>query len=72
MVTGCAPVMKCRSTILRGNPADVIAAYATEHQVDLAVMSTHGWGAVKRFWLGSVADKVIRGSRSALLVAHPA
>jgi len=34
-------------------------------------MSTHGWGAVKRFWLGSVADRLIRQVTVPLLLVRP-
>lgn len=38
---------------------------------DLMILATHGRGGVRRFVLGSVADKVIRGSRAPVLVYRP-
>lgn len=38
---------------------------------DLIAMETHGRRGLVRFFLGSVADKVLRGARVPLLVAHP-
>lgn len=62
----------CRHAILQGVPAEAIAEYARENAIDLLVLSTHGWGAVKRFWLGSVADRLIRECRSPVLLVRPA
>lgn len=45
---------------LEGATGPALAAYATEAGVDLVVMATHGRGGVKRLWLGSVADHLIR------------
>lgn len=43
-----------------------------EHSVpDLLVMSTHGRGPLSRFWLGSVADHVIRHTTTPVLLLHP-
>jgi nucleotide-binding universal stress UspA family protein len=60
-----------RGVILRGDPVEVIAEYVTTHEMDLVVLSTHGWGAVKRFWLGSVADRLIRQVTVPLLLVRP-
>ena len=61
----------CPSALLQGVPAEAIAQYAQEHAIDLLVLGTHGWGAVKRFWLGSVADRLIRECRVPVLLARP-
>ncbi len=37
----------------------------------LIVMATHGYSGIKRWALGSVADKVLRSSRRPLLVFRP-
>lgn len=42
-----------------GEPAHHIAEYASSHDIDLIVMSTHGLGATGRYALGSVALKVL-------------
>lgn len=39
--------------------------------IDLVALATHGYGGLKRVWLGSVADKVIRGSAVPVLVQRP-
>src|SRR5690606_5946298 len=49
-----------------------IRRYADEVGVDLVVMATHGRGALRRAWLGSVADTLVReGGRPVLLVRPP-
>ena len=53
-----------------GLPAESIIDQATERKVDLIVMATHGAGGLRRWALGSVADKVIHASTIPLLVIH--
>jgi len=45
--------------LLEGDPARKLIEYAHEHQVDLVVMPTHGYGGFRRFMLGSVTAKVL-------------
>ena len=54
-----------------GPAADKIVDYAEAAGVDLIVMSTHGRGGVRRFFVGSVTDKVIRSTNLPVLVVHP-
>ncbi|HEY3274621.1 MAG TPA: universal stress protein [Methanocella sp.] len=48
--------------IVEGNAADQIIKTACEQSADLIVMGTLGTSGVKRFLIGSVAEKVIRHS----------
>jgi nucleotide-binding universal stress UspA family protein len=50
--------------------AETLANHAREH-ADLIVMSTHGRGGVKRAWLGSVADALIRIAPRPVLLVRP-
>jgi nucleotide-binding universal stress UspA family protein len=43
-----------------GIPFEEIAEAAREERADLIVMGTHGRGGLARFFLGSVADRVLR------------
>ncbi len=45
--------------VRRGDPAAEIAAIVKERNVDLVVVPTHGYGAFRRFMLGSVTTKVL-------------
>ena len=57
------------TTALREGAADEqIVTYAQEHGIDLIVMRTHGHSGVKRFFLGSVTDRVIRAGQTPVLV----
>jgi nucleotide-binding universal stress UspA family protein len=57
------------TTALREGAADEhIVAYAKEQAIDLIVMSTHGHSGLKRFFLGSVTDRVIRAGQTPVLV----
>ena len=57
-------------TVVRlGRPADEILE-ATE-DVDIIVVATHGRGGIARWWLGSVADQVIKESACPCLVIGP-
>ncbi len=51
-----------------GPPHEHIVEYAKQHSVDLIVMSTHGHGGVKRFFMGSTTDRVIRAGEVPVLV----
>jgi nucleotide-binding universal stress UspA family protein len=42
-----------------GDPAVTIADYARQHQVDLIMMPTHGYGRFRSLLLGSVVSKVL-------------
>ena len=48
--------------LLRGDPAREIIETARDRNVDLIVMSTHGYGAFYRLLLGSVTGKVLHES----------
>jgi nucleotide-binding universal stress UspA family protein len=52
--------------------ATAVLSYAETHQCDLIAMATRGRGGVQRLFLGSVADKVIRGAARPVLVVNPA
>ncbi|MXV64173.1 universal stress protein [Natronorubrum sp. JWXQ-INN-674] len=47
-------------SIASGAPASVIMTYATEHDVDLIVMGTHGRTGIGQWFLGSVTENVVR------------
>ncbi len=53
-------------------PALGILEYAREKAADLIAMATHGRTGFSRLVLGSVADKVLRGTTSPVLLFRPA
>lgn len=52
-----------------GSAAEVIVDEAAEH-ADLIVMATHGYSGLRRWALGSTADKVLHASRTPLLLVR--
>lgn len=55
-----------------GKVVPTIAAVVASHGVGLVVMSTHGRGGFQRFWLGSVADAVVRHATVPVLLVRGA
>ena len=48
------------SAVLQGPPATTLSKYIPDADVELVVMTTHGRGGLRRAWLGSVADHLVR------------
>ena len=54
------------------NPAAAIVTYAKEAAIDLIVVGTHGRGGMAHFFMGSVAERVVRTAPCPVLtVRHP-
>jgi len=48
------------TTVLTGNPADQIVAYAKEVAATMIIMSTHGYSGLSHVLLGSTTEAVLR------------
>lgn len=59
------------TSLVEGPVAPTLAEHAVGVGADLLVMTTHGRGAVSRFWLGSVTDELLRRSTVPVLVVRP-
>jgi len=68
LVSGAPPEI----VVVEGTPAKEIVRLAEQVRADLLVMGTHGRGGFERLVLGSVTEKVVRTSRSAVLTIPPA
>lgn len=68
--TGGGKRIKVRGELTEGYPAEEILRYADENAVDFILMATHGSSGVKRWTMGSVADKVLRASRVPVLLVR--
>ena len=53
-----------------GRAADEIIKFAAEAKCDMVAMSKHGRSGVDRWILGSVADRVLRGGNTAVLLVR--
>jgi nucleotide-binding universal stress UspA family protein len=54
-----------------GLVADAILEEQVTSKADLIVMTTHGHGPLSRFWLGSVADELLRRASAPVLFLRP-
>ena len=59
-----------KSSVRIGAPYDEIVRYAQEANTDLIIISTHGRSGLKRFFLGSTAEKVVRHAPCPVLVVR--
>lgn len=62
------PFEVAKLEVLLGTPGLEIADYAKKTDADLIVIPSHGYHGVKRFVLGSVAERVIRHAECSVLV----
>lgn len=62
---------RVKTALLDGDVGTALKDYAATVAADLVVMSTHGRGAIGRFWLGSVADKLLHEMQRPVLLVHP-
>lgn len=62
--------MQVEQVIESGAPAETICAQAEERRADLVVLGSRGMGAVGRWLLGSVSDRVVHLSKKPVLVAR--
>ena len=67
---GKAANVEVESVILQGIPAEEIIGFAEKNDIDLIVIGTHGLTGIKRFLLGSVAEKVVRHATNSVLVVR--
>jgi len=63
--------LQVKTQLVEGEVEPALRGYAAQVEADLVVMSTHGRGALGRFWLGSVADDLVRDLPRPVLVVRP-
>ena len=57
-------------SVRRHKPVEAILEQAREDDTDLIVVGSHGMGAVERFLIGSVSERVARYAHCSVLVAR--
>jgi nucleotide-binding universal stress UspA family protein len=62
--------MPIKTVVVAGGAAEEIVAAAVQYQADLIVMATHSYSGIKRWALGSVADKVLHTTPTPLLLVR--
>ncbi|MCR5813363.1 MAG: universal stress protein [Desulfovibrio sp.] len=60
-----------KGQVLIGYAAEEILNRATEEQVDMIIMGTHGRKGIDRILFGSVAEKVVKNARIPVLTIRP-
>jgi universal stress protein A len=63
-------IVPTRTVLRRGEPCREIIRAASELQIDLIILSTHGRSGVARMVLGSTAEKVVRHAGCPVLVVR--
>ncbi|MBM3156020.1 MAG: universal stress protein [Chloroflexi bacterium] len=63
--------LNVRHEVIAGRAADVIVDYVNRNSINLIVMSTHGRSGISRWVFGSVAEKLLVGVTSPILLIRP-
>jgi nucleotide-binding universal stress UspA family protein len=66
----CTADLAVHSVVVTGHPAEVIVDEAAKQHANLIVMATHGRGGIRRWALGSVADKVLHATTTPLVLVR--
>jgi len=66
-----ASLQSVEASVLTGTPARGILDYVDERDVDLIVMGTHGRTGLKRYFLGSLTEKIVRVADVPVLTVSP-
>jgi len=69
-IQSTVPGVRVSHLLEQGNPEEMIDLIAEEHECDLIVMGTHGRTGLGRLFMGSVAEKVIRGAPCPVLAVR--
>jgi nucleotide-binding universal stress UspA family protein len=60
--------VKVQKQLIIGRAAESIAEYATDNDVDLIIIATHGRSGISRWVWGSVADRILRSANVPVLI----
>jgi nucleotide-binding universal stress UspA family protein len=69
-ITARTQEVKAKANVMYGGPAGNILEYTRKHHESLVIMATHGHSGLKRWWLGSVFEKVVSQSIVPILGIH--
>jgi nucleotide-binding universal stress UspA family protein len=61
-------VKGAKSHLAEGKPAATVLRYAREHQASAIVLASHGRGGFQATFVGSVADRIVRGAECPVLM----
>ena len=63
-----AHLPNAKTTLLQGNPSDIVVSYAEKEGADLIVIGSRGLSDFKEFLLGSVSHHVVQHAKVPVLV----
>jgi universal stress protein A len=72
LAAGCEVTTPVESLVVEGTAWDVICDISDRKQIDLIVIASHGYKGLKRFVLGSTAERVVRHAHCPVLVVKTA
>ena len=62
--------LNVQSAVIMGKAAESIADYATENEIDLIIIASHGRSGISRWTMGSVADRVLHATCVPVLIVR--
>jgi nucleotide-binding universal stress UspA family protein len=65
------PSDHCHPVVAEGRTPEVLLELLVRDNIDMAILGTHGHRALKKLWLGSVAEEVFRGAPCPVLTVGP-
>lgn len=68
--TACAAGLSCSTVAADGLAVEEICRVAGEHRAQLIVVGSHGWGATRRFFSGSVSTGLVHSAPCPVLVVR--
>lgn len=66
------PDLKIQIRVADGSAAQGILTFIEQQAIDVCVMATHGRSGLRRWVYGSVTEKVLRATKSAMMIVRPA
>lgn len=60
-----------RTAVLQGGVVSALNRYIRDQDIGLVVITTHGHGGLKRAWMGSIADGLVRTSPAPVFLVRP-
>jgi nucleotide-binding universal stress UspA family protein len=67
----CAAELSCTTAMADGFAVEEICRAASEHDARLIVVGSHGWGAARRFFSGSISTGLVHSAPCPVLVVRP-
>jgi nucleotide-binding universal stress UspA family protein len=68
--TACAAGLQCSTVLVDGFAVEEICRIAAEHDAQLIVVGSHGWGAARRLLSGSISTGLVHAAPCPVLVVR--